>query len=133
MYSFVSTGAGCVIENSCVLVEPAELVTWMTGAPVAAPAAMLKVAVSVVPTGSVVTLVKVRPLHAVDRVAPVRLLPIIVMGTDAPCAALEGLMPVIDGGTLFVTGKLNVVCPPAAVSVIGAVPIQAFDAILNVA
>src|SRR6266850_4647578 len=62
-----------------------------------------------------------------------RLLPLIVTETLVPCNALGGVMPVTDGAALFVTVKLNVVEPPFAVSVMGAIPTAAADEILNVA
>ena len=105
----------------------------MEGLPAAAAAAILKVAVSDVPSGDEVTFENVRPLQLVERVAPERLVPVMVTETVLPCVALDGLSPVTVGGALLVIAKLKLVDPPVAESVTGAIPTHAVEAMLNVA
>src|SRR5262245_51669365 len=94
---------------------------------------MTKVALRESPCGSDVTFEKVKPFQDVDRLPPLRLVPLIVPGTFVPGAPLVGVMLVIVGEPLFSMEKLKVVEPPLAVTVTGAVPAVADDVMLKVA
>src|SRR5262245_38840430 len=132
MYSFDMIG-GCVIENSRVLKTPREVDAWMVGVPTGASAAMLNVAVNKSPCAFEATLEKVNPVQVVERLAPVRLAPMIATATLEPCAPVAGLMLVNAGGALLLIVKLKDVENPFAVRVIGAFPTQALGAMLKVA
>src|ERR1051326_4339938 len=103
----------------------------MIGAPAGAAEAMLKLALSDRPCGSDVMFENVSPDHEVERLAPARFVPFSVTATFEPWIPLEGFVPVTDGGALFMTAKLSVVAPPAALSVTGAFPTEALGARLN--
>ena len=88
------------IENNCVTVLPAPVLTWMGGAPRVAPDATAKVAVADVNASFHVTFENATPGHVVDSRTSHRLVPAKMTENVEPGDAAGGDTDVTAGGAL---------------------------------
>jgi len=123
-----------VTVNDVELLVPPAVVTETLEAPSVAPAAIVSVAVALVPL-TTDTLDTVIPLPLLMVMGATKPVPVRVTGTDDPCAPLEGLMEVRVGTTAAaVTLKETLpLVPPAVVTETLLAPVAAFAAIVSVA
>jgi len=123
-----------VTVNDVELLVPPAVVTETLEAPSVAPAAIVNVAVALVPL-TTDTLDTVIPLPLLMVMGATKPVPVRVTGTDDPCAPLEGLMEVRVGTTAAaVTLKETLpLVPPAVVTETLLAPVAAFAAIVSVA
>jgi hypothetical protein len=130
-------GVAAVTVNVTELLTPPCVVTVTFRAPVAAFAAMAKVAVAVVElvTCMLLTLTPVPPTVIADK-PPSRAVPVNVTGVEVPAGPLAGLMLVNVGvsGVAAVTVNVSaLLTPPCVVTVTFRAPVAAFAAMAKVA
>jgi hypothetical protein len=127
------TGTAAVMANVDGGLVPAEVPTVTLKFPVAALPAIVKLAVICVAL-TTLTLLTVTPGLLIATVAPVvKFAPVIVTGTVAPCAPLDGPMVVIEGAAAVMVNVVGAVVPPGVDTVTLLVPGVALEDTAKVA
>jgi hypothetical protein len=127
----VNVGSPTVIVKTTALLVPLEVVTLTLAGPVAALAAMVKVAVIWVRLFTL-TPPTVTPGPALTMAPEVKLAPVNVTGTLAPCVPLLGLMLVNVGSPTLIVKATGLLVPLEVVTVTLAGPVGALAAMVNV-